>query len=227
MSKKQKIALTVDAIIFNYSTEGGLSILLVKRKNKPFKNTWALPGGFVDNDETLKKAIKREVKEEVGLKIKGPDFLSVFDTPERDPRGRVVSAAFCFYLNDPLQTLNAGSDAKDAMWFGIEELPDLAFDHSTLIEASLNHLKNKCLNSTVIFKLLKDKFTFSEFQLLLEYITKTNFDRRNFKKKVLQMGILDQLNETDSSSAGRPATLYSFNQSVYTELVAQGSEIRF
>jgi 8-oxo-dGTP diphosphatase len=126
-----RAALTVDAIIIGES-DGISYILLICRKNDPFKGKWALPGGFIDMDETLECACKRELFEETGLEISQPVFFSIYDSIDRDPRGRTISAAF-FKILSHLPELHPGDDASTAVWFPINELPPLAFDHDRII----------------------------------------------------------------------------------------------
>ena len=131
--KKQNIAVTVDAVIF-YKKAELLKILLIRRKNEPFRNQWALPGGFLEEEEGLEEGAKRELEEETGLKIEKLQQVGAFGTPGRDPRGRTISIAFVG-LMDYEAKLKANDDAIDVKWFDKNDLPDLAFDHSEIINA--------------------------------------------------------------------------------------------
>ena len=131
--KKQNIAVTVDAVIF-YKKAELLKILLIRRKNEPFRNQWALPGGFLEEEEGLEEGAKRELEEETGLKIEKLQQVGAFGTPGRDPRGRTISIAFVG-LMDYEAKLKANDDAVDVKWFDKNDLPDLAFDHSEIINA--------------------------------------------------------------------------------------------
>ena len=123
--KSPKIA--VDGIVIKYQ-----QILLIKRKNPPFKGKWALPGGFVDYDERTEDAVVRELLEETGLKTKILDLIGVYSDPKRDPRGHVISAVYLMEVIDG--KLKGGDDAADARFFNLNELPELAFDHDMIIE---------------------------------------------------------------------------------------------
>lgn len=131
--RKQNIAVTVDAVIF-YRKSGLLKILLIQRKNDPFKGQWALPGGFLEEDETMEEGAKRELEEETGLKIEKLQQVAAFGTPGRDPRGRTISIAFVGLI-DAEPKIKASDDALDVKWFDLNDLPNLAFDHSEIINA--------------------------------------------------------------------------------------------
>ena len=129
--KKQKIALTVDAVIF-YRKADILNVLLIRRKNDPFRDQWALPGGFLEENETMEEGAKRELEEETGLKIKKLQQVAAFGTPGRDPRGRTISIAFVGLVDAEVK-VKASDDAVDAKWFNMNDLPELAFDHREII----------------------------------------------------------------------------------------------
>lgn len=135
---KQEIFITVDAVIFN-KEKGVLRILLVQRKKDPFKGQWALPGGFLEQDEELKTGAKRELEEETGLIVENLQQIGAFGKPTRDPRGRMISIAFTALLNEE-QEVKGNDDASDAKWFDTNSLPELAFDHSAIIKEALSYL---------------------------------------------------------------------------------------
>lgn len=138
---RQEIAVTVDAVIFN-ELQTSVKILLIKRKNDPFKDNWALPGGFLEETESLETGAKRELEEETGLGIKNLFQLQVYGNVGRDPRGRTISIAFIGFLDKEFDLI-AGDDAGEARWFELNELPELAFDHSKIIEDAKTYLQNK------------------------------------------------------------------------------------
>lgn len=129
----QKILVTTDMIV-----RSGDKILLIQRKNDPFKDQWALPGGFVENHERMREAALRELKEETNIDLHSPDirFVGYFDAPERDPRGRAISFAFSAHIEKEAE-VKAGDDAGDAQWFNLDELPELAFDHADIVSVFL------------------------------------------------------------------------------------------
>lgn len=130
--KYPRPALTVDAIIYTVH-ESTVSLLLIRRGNKPFKNKWALPGGFVNMDELLETACIRELKEETGLQVEKMEQFKTFDEIDRDPRGRTISVVFSAKLPE-MQKVTGGDDAAQAQWFFLDNLPALAFDHQKIID---------------------------------------------------------------------------------------------
>lgn len=224
MEREHKIDLAVDTIIFGYQKETGVQVLLIKRKYDPFKDNWAIPGGFVEADESLDEAARRELKEETGIDIEYIEQLYTFGEPKRDPRKRVISVAyFSLVKSSEFMRLNASSDAKDAKWFNINEMPDLAFDHKYILEMAISRLRKKIIYEPIGFELLDDKFPFSDLENLYSTLLGRDIDRRNFKKKVMKLGILEELSEkAKNTGAGRPGNLYRFNKNVYNTLINKG-----
>lgn len=136
---KQEIAVTVDIVAF-CNVNNRINVLLIKRKNDPFKGEWAIPGGFVGENENLEDAAKRELAEETGVKVKTIEQVRAFGTPGRDPRGRTISIAFLGWIDCEENAAVAGDDATEAKWFKLDELPELAFDHAEIIKAAENYL---------------------------------------------------------------------------------------
>lgn len=136
----QDIKVSVDAVIFSNDEQAGVSVLLIKRKDEPFKDTWALPGGLVNNEESLEEAARRELEEETGLSVDHLEQLYAFSEPNRDPRNRVISVAYFGMLESNDQPLSAQTDAREAAWFALDKLPDLAFDHREILEKTLEFL---------------------------------------------------------------------------------------
>lgn len=218
---KQDIRLTVDAVVFGYE-EGLVSVLLVKRKYEPFKGAWALPGGFVLEDESLEAAVERELHEETGVKINYLEQLYTFGKPSRDPRGRVVSVAYFGLVRPDAFSINASTDAEEAQWFDINQLPDISFDHDSILNAAIKRLQGKITYEPIGFELLDKKFTFSDLEKLYSSLLGREVDRRNFRKKIQSFNILDELDEKVSKSTGRPANLFQFNQKRYFHLKEEG-----
>ncbi len=135
------MAVTVDVVLFD-SSSAKPSILLIKRANNPYKDHWALPGGYVDMKEKIEAAAARELSEETGAKIKHIEFLGYFDDINRDPRERTLSLAFWAKTQRHQQSIAAADDAKDAQWFAISELPELAFDHQAIIDIAIRKFNN-------------------------------------------------------------------------------------
>lgn len=214
-------ALTVDGLVFGVQDDR-LKILLIQRKDPPFQDMWALPGGFVDRmHESVDDAIRRELVEETGIKDLFLEQLYTFGTPGRDPRERVVSVAYYALVKPESLHVKAGSDAKKAAWFNVKRLPKLAFDHRDIIKVGLTRLEGKVRYQPIGFELLPEKFTLTQLQKLYEAILRRELDKRNFRKKILKMGVLESTDERISTGS-RKAQLYRFNDAAYNSLVKSG-----
>ena len=224
MKVNQNIDVAVDAVVFGYNKRKGISVMLMKRKYAPFQSSWAIPGGFVKDDETLEQAVSRELFEETGVRINYLEQLYTFGAPKRDPRKRIISVAFFGLVQtSDFNDFRATTDAEDAMWFNIKELPSLAFDHEEILNAAINRLRSKIKYQPVGFELLDAKFPFSDLERLYSTLLDRPIDRRNFKKKVMSLGILDELEEkAKQEGAGRPGNLFQFNKENYQKLVKEG-----
>ena len=214
-------SVTVDCVVFGLD-DGDLKVLLIERDQPPFKGSWALPGGFVDMDEGLEQAARRELQEETGLTDIFLEQLYTFGDIGRDPRGRVISVAFYALVNLCGRTPSAGSDARRAAWFAISDLPSLAFDHERILATALDRLKGKVRYQPIGFELLPVKFTLTQLQRLYETVLERELDKRNFRKKILSMGIVIELNEIQQDVAHRAARLYRFDEQRYRRLRKKG-----
>lgn len=218
---RQNIKLAVDAVVFGYKDKS-LQVLLIKRDIEPFKNSWALPGGLVLDEESLEEAVERELREETNVSVDYLEQLYSFGKPGRDPRNRVVSITYFGLVKPEHHTIKADTDANDVAWFDIQELPDLAFDHQMILDVAKKRLQNKLTYEPIGFDLLTDKFLFSDLEKLYMTILEKKIDRRNFRKKILSFGILEELTEKISEGRGRPANLFKFNQKQYFKLKSEG-----
>src|SRR6058998_3364101 len=185
--KYPRPALTVDCVVFGFD-EGELKVLLIERALAPFKGRWALPGGFVRVDETVDDAARRELVEETGLRDVFLEQLYTFGEVNRDPRERVVSVAYYALVKLADFSTKAATDARDARWFPLSKVPQLAFDHAEILATALTRLKGKVRYQPIGFELLPPKFTLSELQHLYESVLGAKLDKRNFRKKVLGFG---------------------------------------
>lgn len=214
-------ALTVDCVVFGLD-ESNLNVLLVQRRLPPFSGQWALPGGFVRIDETLDAAARRELAEETGVENLFLEQLYTFGDLERDPRDRIVSVAYYALVKLPDYRIGAATDASNAAWFPLDEIPPLAFDHRQIVDVARERLRGKVRYQPIGFELLPDKFTLRQLQQLYEKVLERPLDKRNFRKKILGMGLLDELNEVESDVAHRAARLYRFDRRKYRRLARSG-----
>ncbi|MBL0742012.1 NUDIX hydrolase [Chryseolinea lacunae] len=219
---KQDIKVSVDAVVFGYRQDDGISVVLIKRKYEPFQKSWALPGGLVLNDESLEEAVRRELQEEAGIDVNYLEQLYSFGQPGRDPRNRVVSVAYFGLVRPDDYQLSAQTDAEDVGWFNIKKMPKLAFDHKHILDVAIKRLRGKIAYEPIGFELLDKEFPFSDLEKLYQVLLDNDLDRRNFKKRIMSLGFLEELDETIQRGAGRPARLYRFNRKKYFELKEKG-----
>lgn len=214
--------LTVDCVVFGLDEQIDLKVLLIQRQIPPFPHQWALPGGFVQMDESLEEAARRELQEETGVQGIFLEQLYTFGDLGRDPRDRIISVAYYALINLIDHPLQASTDAEDAAWYSIGNLPSLAFDHSQILKQAIQRLQGKVRYEPIGFELLPQKFTLTQIQQLYETILDHSLDKRNFRKKLLKMDLLIPLNERQTGVAHRAARLYQFDQSKYKLLKQQG-----
>ena len=220
MAHIEQLELIVDIVVFRLIEET-LQVLLIKRRNPPFERLWALPGGFVLEDEKLEDAACRMLESETG--VSRPAFIEqlyTFGDPGRDPRGRVISVSYYAALPPDADALTAGDDTLDARWFAVNALPELAFDHNRIINYARLRLRYKLEYADVVFALLGDAFTLSELQRAYEIILDEELDKRNFRRRILQSQILEETGDFRTGD-GRPAKLYRLSASAPPEVKAR------
>ncbi len=218
---RQNIKVAVDAVVFGYKDKK-LNVLLIRRNIAPYKDSWALPGGLVLEDENLEQAVERELKEETNVTVDYLEQLYSFGDLGRDPRNRVVSITYFALVKPEHHDIKADTDAKDVAWFNVQNLPELAFDHAKILKKAKKRLQNKLTYEPIGFDLLENKFLFSDLEKLYMTILEKEIDRRNFRKKILGFGILEELDEKVSEGRGRPANLFQFNKNQYFKLKEEG-----
>jgi 8-oxo-dGTP diphosphatase len=214
-------AVTVDGVVFGFD-DADLKVLLIQRAQAPFEGKWALPGGFVEMNEGLDVAVRRELEEETGITRLYLEQLYTFGEPKRDPRERVISVAYYALVKLADHAVRAASDARNVAWFPVADLPALAFDHEDIVEMALKRLKGKVRYEPVGFELLAEKFPLSELQHLYETLLEQPLDKRNFRKKILGMGLLADTGDIQQDVAHRAARLYRFDQTAYRRLKKAG-----
>lgn len=214
-------SLTVDAVVFGLDDED-LRVLLIQRDIEPFEGKWALPGGFVHAGESIEEAVERELREETGLKQVFLEQLYTFGNPERDPRGWVVSVAFYALVKLSDHNVQAATDARNAAWFSVGETPELAFDHEEILVTARDRLRGKVRYQPIGFELLPEKFTLRQLQHLYEVILGRELDKRNFRKKIQKLDILESLDEIEKDVSHRAAQLFRFAPKKYYRMQKKG-----
>lgn len=215
-------ALTVDCVVFGFEAATALKILLIKRQLPPYVGEWALPGGFVQVSESVDDAAIRELQEETGVENVFLEQLYTFGALARDPRERVVSVAYYALISLQEHPLQAATDATDAQWFNLFELPSLGFDHGEILTCAIARLRSKIRYEPIGFELLPKRFTLSQLQRLYENILERDLDKRNFRKKLLKMELLIDTGEKEQDVAHRAAKLYEFDTQKYAQLKQAG-----
>jgi 8-oxo-dGTP diphosphatase len=226
--KYPRPSVTVDCVVFGYEPAVGLQVLLIRRKDEPFKGQLALPGGFVNvsdsggQGEDLEAAARRELREETGVQVAHLEQLYTFGAPGRDPRGRVISVAYLALVRSQDHDARAGSDASAAAWFSVYAIRGpLAFDHSDVMAMAVERLKAKIRYAPIGFNLLPPEFTLGELRALYEAILNRELDVSNFRKKALATGVLVATKKKREGDH-RPAALYRFDRAAYDKAAVKG-----
>jgi 8-oxo-dGTP diphosphatase len=215
----ERPAVTADVVIFNLAEED-LKVLLVRRAHPPFEGQWAIPGGFVEANESIDDAARRELEEETGVRDVYLEQLYTFGNPQRDPRGRVITVAYFALVAGEVPT-RAGDDAAAAAWHSVYALPALAFDHADILKYALQRLRYKLEYTSVGFELLPNEFTLTELQTAYEIVLGEELDKRNFRRRILEAGVLAETNKYRADVQGRPARLYRYRQNAVREVKAR------
>ena len=219
-------AVAVDVVLF--TIQGGtLKVLLVKRQQAPYRGDWALPGGIVAADESVDAAALRELQEETNIGNIYLEQLYTFGDTNRDPRGRVVTIAYYALVNWQQFQLKARHRVSQADWFPIKRLPELAFDHRRIVDYALERLQSKINYTTIGFQLLSREFTLTELQGAYEVILGQRLDKRNFRRKMLQLNVLESTKEFKAHGRQRPARLYTFTKPRVVKLQEKGIIVPF
>lgn len=182
-------AVTTDSVIFGFDGSS-INILLIERGINPFKESWALPGGFLNMNETVEEGAKRELSEETNINDVYLEQFHVFSAVDRDPRERILTVAFFALVSKNDFEVIAGDDAARAKWYEWNHLPSLAFDHDDIIRMAKEKLQEKLRISPIAFKLLDKEFKMDELQRIYELIHEKKYDRRNFMRKMESSGFL-------------------------------------
>jgi 8-oxo-dGTP diphosphatase len=218
-----RFLLAVDCIIFGFDGEL-LKALFIKRAFEPGLGKWSLMGGFVGHDESVDEAAERILNQLTGLSNIYMEQLSCFGEVNRDPGGRVVSIAYFALINisDYGDELMKEHNAK---WFDLKKIPNLIFDHKKMVMVAKERLQQKVANHPIGFALLPYKFTLRQLQNLYEAIYETEIDKRNFTRKILDIGILNKLDEKEKESSKKGSFYYVFDEKKYRQLDKEGVKL--
>ncbi|SKB52416.1 8-oxo-dGTP diphosphatase [Sphingobacterium nematocida] len=211
---------TVDCLILTFH-EGQLKVLLTERNEYPYKDWWAVPGYFVDKEEEMEDAVKRISYENTGLKDIYLEQLAAFAGVKRHPEGRILTVAFMAlvrYEDVKNKVKPVTNYMRQAKWFDVNNVPDLAFDHKDILHIGLHKLKTNLTFSLTPFELLPEKFTLTQLQQIYESILGEPLDKRNFRKKMGNLGYLKELDEYQTGVSYRAARLYKIDKKKFNKL---------
>ena len=219
-----KSAFSVDNVIFGFDG-GDLKVLLIQRGAAPYRGKWALPGDLVYPNEDLDTAAERVLEQLTGLRGVYLEQVKAFGAVDRHPLGRVITVAYFSLIKISNNAVTPASFAQSAQWHLVNQVGELAFDHNQILATCVQQLKHKVRNAPVGFELLPPKFTLTALQQLYESVLDLpngGMDKRNFRKKILGMGVLVECEEIQEGVAHRPAKLYQFDADRYVQFLAEG-----
>ncbi len=219
-------SITIDCVIFGFD-KGMLEVLLVQHGEGIRKGEWGLPGGWIREEESIDNAAHRLLGDLTGLDDIYLEQLKAFGEPDRFPLGRVITIGYFALIKREDYNVRAGFTASDAKWYKISEIPKLIYDHNKILDYSLEHLRNRVRQAPVGFNLLPEKFTLFELMKLYEEILGIEMDKSNFRRKILKMKLLVQLDEKQKDVSHRAAKLYEFDQKIYEKLTKKGFNFEF
>lgn len=221
LKKYFSLAISVDCAVFGFDDDD-LKILLIERGEDPYDGYWALPGNLVSKDENINSAVDRVLLELTGLEDIYFDQVKTFGEVDRHPLGRVITIAYNSLVKISDYKLNPSSFANEAKWISVSKAKNLAFDHKEILNACLDKLQKSVRVKPIGFELLPKQFTLSVLQSLYEAILNVELDKRNFRKKILQMNFLKDTGILQQNVSHRPAKLFEFDENKYKMLIEKG-----
>ena len=219
-------AITIDCVIFGFD-KGSLEVLLVQHGEGISKGKWGLPGGWINKKESTDDAAHRILNELTALDHIYLEQLKAFGNPDRFPLRRVITIGYYALIKREDYNIKAGFTASDAKWYKINSIPNLIYDHNEILAYSLKHLRNRVRQTPIGFNLLPEKFTLLQLMHLYEEILGIEMDKSNFRRKILHMKLLAELDEKQQDVSHRAAKLYKFDPEIYTELTEKGFNFEF
>lgn len=214
-------AVTMDSLVFSFDGKK-LRVLLIERGNEPYKGKWAFPGGFLNMDESCEAGALRELEEETGLTGVSLRQFHTFSQPGRDPRERIVTVSY--YALTGVLKAKAGDDAAKAQWFGLDEVPPMAFDHNEMLQVALKCLRERLRLEPIGLGILPEVFIISQLRRLYEAVLGRKINQRLFRKRILRTGLLIPLDEHTPSPIETARTLYRFDEERYQKIAEEGFE---
>lgn len=195
--------------------DGKLKVLLLNRKLEPFKGMWALVSGAIYNNETVEDGTNREIKEKTGLEDIKVKFFKIYSDINRAPEMRMLGIAnFAVVNSKKVEFVRSSEKTNDVKWFEIDEINELAFDHKEILLDAVVKLQKQITKSSMLKALLPKEFTMPQVQKIYEAVLNKTFDRRNFSKKMLSLGLLKDLNKLEQNVNKKPAKLYAFKSDI-------------
>lgn len=205
------IRVATDAVILTVR-RGELMVLLIQMKKEPYVGKWAVPGGILEQNETSEKAARRILKTQTGVTEAHLEQLATFDDPKRDRLGRVISIAYVALVPSENVLLKTSEKYQDVRWWPVGKLPPLSYDHKDMTRVAVERLRAKLEYTNVVWSLLPPTFTLTELQEIYEIILDRTLDKRNFRRRLLDLGIVAPTGAKRTGGAHRPAELYTFTR---------------
>lgn len=218
--KAPRHLVAVDCIIFGFE-DGKLKLLIIKRKVDPMEGAWSMVGGFVQEGESTNDAATRVLQQTTGIQDIYMDQLLCYGDVARDTCARVISVAY-YALIRISEHDRILANAHGAHWLSLHQIPELIFDHAQMLNDALARLRDKAHFHPIGFELLPEKFSLPQLRNLYEEIYQRPLDKRNFRKKILAMDILEKLDEKDKTTSKKGAHLYRFDKKKYNALAEHG-----
>lgn len=199
-----------------FTVEQGITkVLLIKRKNEPFYGDWVLTGGALYNNETLEDGALRELKEKTGIENIPIKQFKAFGKIDRSPIMRMIAIGYIGIIDSKrVNILRSTRNTSDAEWFPIDKVPKLGYDHNEILKSAIEELKKDIVNSNILKSLFPDGLTIPELQKTYEAILGKKFDRRNFRKKILSLNLLEDTNKSGRFEGTKPAKIYKFKDNI-------------
>ena len=211
----------LEAVISIFTArKGRIEILLLRKKVDPYKGYWIIPGSMVGTNETIEDSITNAVYEKTGISSLYMEQCHIFSKLNRDPNVRIIASSFIGLIDSVTLELKCEDrDMFETRWFPITDLPKLAYDHENIINYSVNNLRNKIVSTNILKSLFPSDFTLPEIQKVYEQILSRQFDRRNFRKKFINMNLIEETGDNTMGMAGRPAKLYRFKSDMKSSIL--------